>query len=91
EIRIAINDLKLNKATGIDNIPNEILIYCKNVLMSSLIRLFNNILDLGCYPSSWNKGCIIPVFKKGDVNNPDNYRGITLVGCIGKLFTLHIK
>ena len=32
-------------------------------------------------------GIIVPLFKKGDVNNVRNYRGITLVSCLSKLFT----
>ena len=31
---------------------------------------------------------IIPLYKnKGDICNPDNYRGISIVSCLGKLFT----
>ena len=35
----------------------------------------------------WSKGIIIPIYKKGDKTNPDNYRSITLLGCFGELFT----
>ena len=39
------------------------------------------------HQKAWSSGCIIPVFKKGDINDPNNYRGITVVSCLGKLFT----
>ena len=29
----------------------------------------------------------MPLLKKGDKNNPNNYRGISIVSCFGKLFT----
>ena len=45
------------------------------------------MLQSGIFPAAWVKGCIIPVFKKGDCNDPNNYRGITIVSCLGKLFT----
>ena len=41
----------------------------------------------GYFPESWSKGCIVPIYKKGDQNDTNNYRGITIVSCLGKLFT----
>ena len=41
----------------------------------------------GYFPHAWSTGCIVPILKKGNANNTDNYRGITLVSCLGKLFT----
>ena len=41
----------------------------------------------GYFPKAWSVGLIIPVFKKGDQNLAENYRGITLLSCVGKLFT----
>ena len=35
----------------------------------------------------WTEGLIIPVHKKGDINEVGNYRGITLLSTMGKLFT----
>ncbi len=51
-------------------------------------KLFNKILDSGVIPSTWSVGHIIPIYKnKGDTTCPENYRGITLLSCLGKLFT----
>ena len=56
--------------------------------MHIIVSLFNAVLDSGVIPTDWCVGIIIPIFKnKGDVKNPDNYRGITLLSCLGKLFT----
>ena len=52
-----------------------------------LYTLFNLILDSGCFPKNWSEGIIISIYKKGDSNITDNYRGITLVSCISKIFT----
>ena len=53
-----------------------------------LTQLFNIILDKACIPEVWCKGIILPIYKKkGDINDPDNYRGITILSCLGKLFT----
>ena len=46
------------------------------------------VLNTGLIPSEWNIGIIIPLYKyKGAANDPNNYRGITLLSSTGKLFT----
>ena len=50
--------------------------------------LFNLVLESGVIPENWSIGYILPIYKnKGDRGNPNNYRGITLLSCVGKLFT----
>ena len=40
------------------------------------------------YPELWTKDQIIPIYKKkGDQNNCNNYRGVTLLSCLGKVYT----
>ena len=37
-------------------------------------------------PKQWRQGLIVSLYKKGDVEDPGNYRGITLLNVVGKLF-----
>ena len=42
---------------------------------------------ISCYLSRWTEGIICLIYKnKGDANNSDNYRGIAVLNCFGKLF-----
>ena len=50
-------------------------------------KLFNTVLDTGIIPNLWVEGIIIPLYKKGDPLNPENFKPITLLSCMGKLFT----
>ena len=51
-------------------------------------KLFNNILDTGYMPDIWLSGNIIPIYKnKGSKDDPKNYRPITIISCLDKLFT----
>jgi len=50
-------------------------------------HLCDGILNSGFFPEEWTEGVIIPVHKKGDKSDVKNYRGITLVSCMPKLFT----
>ena len=50
--------------------------------------VFNLVLDCGIIPESWSSGISKPVYKnKGNPSDPDNFRAITLISCVGKLFT----
>jgi hypothetical protein len=87
EVSNVLKKLKSGKSPGIDNLLYEY--FCKfcDVFTPLLSRLFNVIFDLGTFPTCWSEGIIFPSFKKGDANDPNNYRGITLVSCLSKIFT----
>jgi hypothetical protein len=51
------------------------------------VLLFNALFDRGIFPSSWSKAIIVPIYKKGEINNPDNYRGVALTSIISKAYT----
>ena len=92
EISESIKLLKINKASGKDNLINE---YFKNAtvdMIPTITHLFNIILNSGIIPSEWTKGIIKPLYKnKGSADEPENYRGITLLSVFGKLFTATIN
>ena len=88
ELKAHILLLKNNKASGYDRILNEHLKNCPDSLIRLLTKYFNVVLDSGLVPSDWCIGMIQPIFKnKGSEKDPDNYRGISLISCVGKLFT----
>ena len=49
-------------------------------------RLFNLSLQSSSYPNQWKEANVIPLFKKGDRSIPSNYRPISLISSIGKVF-----
>ena len=88
EIMSNIKNLKNNKACGLDHIRNEFLKHLSPRLLFFVNNLFNLILQTGIIPAHWCKGMIMPLYKrKGSQEDPNNFRGITLLSCIGKLFT----
>ena len=85
ELEKVINKLKNNKSVSLDLISNEMLKNSKLCLRKVLLKLFNGCLEQGTYP--WNCSITTPLHKKGDKQNPDNYRAITVGSCLGKLFS----
>ena len=51
-----------------------------------LTMLFNKVLKSGIFPCEWNYGMIKLINKGMDVYDANDYRGITLNSCLGKLF-----
>ena len=67
---------------------NEHIKSTLHIMLPTYVKLFNLVFDKAIVPESWLLGDIIPIYKKkGDVQNPENYRPITLLSCLGKLFT----
>ena len=92
EVKKCIHKLKTNKCPGPDNILNEFLKYSPQNILELYTDIFNVILKCGVVPQQWCIGYIHPLYKnKGDPNDPNNYRGITITSCLGKLFTTLIN
>ena len=92
EIRKAINQLRNNKSSGVDEVKNEHIKATSAIMLPIYTKLFNLVFDTGIIPESWTLGVIKPIYKsKGDPKMPENYRPITILSCLGKLFTLVIN
>ena len=88
EVANVIKKLKNNKACGIDLITNEFLKAASNTFLSIFTDFFNLVLSSGKIPEDWAIGVIKPLYKnKGSTEDANNYRGITLLSCFGKVFT----
>ena len=86
EVFAASKKLKNNKASAYDLLKNEMIKSALPLLSKPITKAFNIILNTGMFPKSWKNGIIIPVHKNGSQFDPNNYRGITLSSCLGKLF-----
>ena len=73
------------KAAGPDDIPSRLLKEVASELSPSVTVLFNVSLQQGNIPDDWKKALVTPLFKKGNRNNPVNYRPISLTSVCCKL------
>ena len=86
EIEDIIKNLDSKKAKGPDNISHSLLKLISSEISIPLEILFNRSLNEGCFPNMWKLAHVIPIFKKGDKSLPSNYRPISLLSCVGKIF-----
>lgn len=87
EVEYSVSLLKCNKSPGQDNLLNECIIYGSQLVIHIITRLFNLLYDMSMFPEEWSNGMIIPIYKKGNPELPSNYRPITLLSSLSKLFT----
>ena len=87
EIRIALGHLKNNKARGEDGINTELLKAGGQSVLIGLTSLFNSVLHNGITPEAWSRGMVKLFFKKDDKALLKNYRPISLLNHVYKLFS----
>ena len=87
EIIGGIDRLKKGKAGGLDEVSPELIQTCKGRLIEFFYKLFNKLFNTSYFPINWAAAIVVPLYKKGDANVPDNYRGISLLSITSKIFT----
>ena len=83
ELDSIIKDLDNSKAS---DIPIRVLKICKQTFIPYLTIFFNKFIELGIFPGISKIGQITPIFKKGDPQLMQNYRPISTLPCLGKIF-----
>ena len=79
-----IKDLKSNKSIGVD-IPTNIVKEC-NFTFSVLANCINKSFENGAFPYCLKEGKVIPIFKKDDPLDKENYRLVSILALLSKVF-----
>ena len=69
-----------------DGISNEILKCRLPVIEPAIAAAFNKCIEERTFPKCHKIAKIIPICKKGDKRKPENYRPISLLSSISKVF-----
>ena len=83
-----MSDLNPNKSRGYDRIDPKILKVGATELASSLAVIFNQAIRNGEWIAKLKRGEWIPVHKKDDKQRDTNYRPITVLSCINKVYEI---
>ena len=86
EVRQIIGQMKASNSTGWDNIPINVIKANATTLAPILAHLFNKSMLQGIFPDSLKIDKIIPIFKAGCRLEIKNYRPISILPSLSKIF-----
>ena len=86
EVDRAVKKMKSGKAAGVDGVVAELLKHGGVWMMESLWRLCATVFRGEKVPLDWLRAIKVPVKKKGRGDRYDEYRGVTLLSVVGKVF-----
>ena len=76
---------KLNKATRLDEIVPKIVNLCSDMLTVPLASLINKCISMGVFPDKLKNAFVLPIHKKGQSNDVNKYKPISILPIISKL------
>ena len=81
-----LNKLSANKATGLDGIPSRFVRDGASIIACPLSHVINISLIQGTRPTDLKSASVVPLFKKNDRTEVGNYRHVSILTIISKIF-----
>ena len=82
-----LNKLDSSSAAGISELPSSLLKHSSHVIAPFLTKLFNDCVANNQFPDEFKSAIVVPLYKgKGSAEDMNNYRGISILPPIAKLF-----
>ena len=81
-----LSQINEKKAAGLDKIPCRLLKLAADIVGPSLTGIFEKSIHIGIFPIEWKVARITPIFKKGVKSDLNNYRPISVIPIVSKIF-----
>ena len=81
-----LNRLNKSKAAGLDKISARLIRECADLICIPIRDIFNQSISQGIFPDDWKCAKVTPLFKQGDRDDLNNYRPISVISVMAKVF-----
>jgi len=89
-VKKIIEKLDIKKSTGVDGVgPNEMK-HCGDKITTCIASIINNSISSGIFPDTLKTASVMPIFKLGMKDLAENYRPISILPTISKIYERHI-
>jgi hypothetical protein len=86
EVIAALNFIQSKKSLGLDGISTRLLKDAAHIIADPIANIFNLSLQTTIFPDDWKLSKVTPVFKDGNKNDCGNYRPISVISVVAKIF-----
>ena len=91
QINDFINQIFVDKATGLDGVCIRLLMIASPVISESLSRIINHCITTGKFPTKWKVASVTPIYKgKGCKREISNFRPMSVLPVLSRVFERHI-
>ena len=84
EVKWAVGSITMNKASGSDGIPAELLHILKDNAIKVLHSIYQQIWKTQQWPQDWKRSVFIPIPKKGNAKECSSYCTIAIIYTLAK-------
>jgi potassium voltage-gated channel Eag-related subfamily H protein 8 len=85
EVESVIKNLKGKFSVGYDEIPEYVVKHCASFIRGPLTHIYNMSIKSGIFPEKFKIARLKPLYKKGDIQNMQNYRPISVLSVFSKI------
>ena len=85
-----LQKLNINKSSGVDCLGLRLLKLAAPVISKSVANMINQSITRGFFPNELKVAKVIPIYKKGDRSDPGNYRPISILPTLSKIYERHV-
>ena len=90
-IQNQLQNLNVNKATGIDNISAKYLKIAAPAITKPLTKILNLSIQNGTFPDSLKKAKVTPIYKRGSKTDVNNFRPISVLPILNSIYERHVS
>ena len=90
-VKQTLDSLDISKATGLDGISGKFLKTASPIISRPLSSIINMSIKSGKFPTKLKQSKVTPIYKKGQKSDKNNFRPISVLPLISKIFEKHVK